>query len=277
MKHRLIRLTLLVVVLGALGFVGFKWTQRPDNAIFGPVFSHGPRTQRLIALTFDDGPNPPYTDAILTMLERNHIHATFFVVGAAVVAHRQTIAREAHDGDAIENHAWSHEHLLMESVAAVRRSLARTNAAIMSITGVRPRFMRPPFGQRDPWVLQAARREGLVPVLWSVPLAYDWENPPAALIASRILTHVHAGDIFVLHDGDRGVSGDRSQTVRAAALIVAVLKARGYTFVTVPELMRRSCRLPGGSHRYACALDHDARSARTGGALDRGPSRHEPQ
>ncbi len=240
--------------------------------LFGPLFTHGSRTQSVVALTFDDGPNPPYTTAILKILERAHVHATFFAVGRAVVAHPATIAREAHDGDAIEDHSWSHEHLILESPSAVRRSLRRTSTAIRRITGTTPTLMRPPFGQRDGWVLAAARREHLIPVLWSVPLAYDWESPPPTVIAERILSHVRSGDIIVLHDGNRGEPANRQASVRATAMIIAALKARGFTFVTVPDLMHRSCRPREESRPRGCAAGGDEQNARTVIAPDRGPS-----
>ena len=277
MIRRSIAVLLVVAVCAFLGFTAFKWSQRTDSTLFGPLFTHGSRTQPVVALTFDDGPNPPYTEAILTILERAHVHATFFVVGRAVVAHRKTIAREARDGDAIEDHSWSHEHLILESPSAVRRSLRRTSVAIHRITGTAPTLMRPPFGQRDGWVLAAAQREHLIPVLWSVPLAYDWESPPPTVIATRILSHVHSGDIIVLHDGNRGEPADRQASVRATALIIAALKARGFAFVTVPELMHRSCRQPEESRPRGCAADRDEQNARTAIAPDREPSHRAPK
>ncbi len=245
--------------------------------LLGPFFAHGARNERVVALTFDDGPNPPYTDKILTILEHDHVHATFFAVGRAVVAHPATIAREARDGDAIENHSWSHEHLILESPSSVRRSLRRTSDAIRRITGMAPTLMRPPFGQRDGWVLAAAFREHVIPVMWSVPLAYDWESPPPAVIAARILSHVRPGDIIVLHDGNRGEPANRQASVQATALIIAALKARGFAFVTVPDLMHRSCRQPEESRPRGCAADRDEQNARTAIAPDREPSRRAPK
>ncbi len=238
-----------VVVAAALAaalFFAYEYAEAPASQLFGATLVAGPAERHVVALTFDDGPNPPYTNEILRVLERERVSATFFVVGRAVAAYPSLVAREARDGDAIGNHSWSHGHLVVMTPAAVARSLQRTSDEIARATGERPTLMRPPFGKRDWIVLAQARRLGLVPVMWSVPLAGDWENPPATAIARRILRSVRNGAIIVLHDGNQGVvcsppqrTGvcDRRSTVEATALVIGRLKARGYRFVTVPELL----------------------------------------
>jgi peptidoglycan-N-acetylglucosamine deacetylase len=136
--------------------------------------------------------------------------------------------------------------ILMNS-AQVRESLQRTDDAIYDAAGVHTRIMRPPFGARDWLVLDQVRRLGYTPVMWSVPLPRDWEDPPATIIARRVLPLVQDGSIIVLHDGNRGivcanehVSGrlcDRENDIEATRIIVETLKREGYRFVTVPELL----------------------------------------
>ena len=114
--------------------------------------------------------------------------------------------------------------------------------------------MRPPFGARDWLVLDEVRKLGYTPVMWSVPLADDWEYPPPRVIASRVLRYVGDGAIITLHDGNRGIvcsrlraAGrlcDRSSDVEATRLIVESLKRRGYRFVTIPELLRMQSQEP---------------------------------
>jgi peptidoglycan/xylan/chitin deacetylase (PgdA/CDA1 family) len=240
--------TLLACALLALaGFWLYEISENPSNQLFGSTFVSGPADQRVVALTFDDGPNPPYTTAILDVLEREHVHATFFLVGRAVVAYPSIVRREVRDGDAIGNHSWSHTHLILMSPAQLSTSLARTDAAIYGATGVHTRIMRPPFGARDWLVLAQARRLGYTPVMWSVPLANDWEEPPPQTIADRIVPHVHDGAIIVLHDGNRGIvcangrapakTCDRHSEIEATQLIIERLRREGYRFVTVPELL----------------------------------------
>lgn len=236
---------LLMAALGAVA--GYELFEQPTNQIFGRTVTNGPSNERVVALTFDDGPNPPYTTRILEVLEKEHVHATFFLVGRAVAAYPETVRRELRDGDAIGNHTWEHHHLIMMRRTQVHTSLDRTDLAIYKATGERTRLMRPPFGARDWIVMQVARKLGYTVVMWSVPLARDWEYPPPNTIAQRILPHVSDGSIIVLHDGNRGQLCtkdklnphicDRSSDIEATKMIVERLKREGYRFVTIPELI----------------------------------------
>jgi peptidoglycan-N-acetylglucosamine deacetylase len=236
-----------LALLAALLFVGYEWAESPASQLFGKTLVSGPPDVHDVALTFDDGPNPPYTDEILRVLERERVHATFFVVGRAVEAYPATVRREVLDGDAIGNHTWNHAHLIVLDPAQIERSLERTDAAIEAAAGVHATLMRPPFGARDWLVLSESRRLGYTPVMWSVPLARDWNDPTAAVIARRILRYVHNGSILVLHDGNRGLlcardhlaphTCNRANVVGATQIIVETLKARGYRFVTIPQLL----------------------------------------
>jgi peptidoglycan/xylan/chitin deacetylase (PgdA/CDA1 family) len=239
-------------------FSAYEITENPSSQLFGKTVVSGPSDERIVALTYDDGPNPPYTSQILDVLEDEHVHATFFVVGRAAAAYPSILAREAHAGDAIGNHTWSHEHLIVMDPGQIRESLRRTDVAIFKATNAHTRIMRPPFGSRDWLVLDQARRMGYTPVMWSVPLANDWENPPPSVIANRILSHVRDGSIIVLHDGNRGLLCaqshlaahvcDRSNDIEATRLIVRELKREGYRFVTVPELLALKPAMRTASH-----------------------------
>jgi peptidoglycan/xylan/chitin deacetylase (PgdA/CDA1 family) len=243
----LIRWLLPLAVLAVVGFFAYETIESPDNQLFGKTLVSGPIDAKVVALTYDDGPNPPYTNAILDVLKREHVHATFFLVGEAVDAFPSVVQREAREGNALGNHTWEHEHLIVRSRAQVRESLLATDAAIYRAAGVHTHIMRPPYGGRDWLVLQEAQRLGYTPVMWSVPLARDWEYPPAAVIAARILKYVGDGSIIVLHDGNRGIicgrAGiarhvcDRHGDIAATQTIVQTLKHRGYRFVTIPELI----------------------------------------
>jgi len=236
----------LAVVAVAI-FAAYEMMEAPGNQVFGKTIVAGPSDQKVVALTFDDGPNPPYTDRILDVLAKEHVHATFFLVGRAVAAYPDVVRRELHDGNALGNHSWEHEHLIALTRTEVRSSLQRTDDAIFKATGTRTTIMRPPFGARDWFVLAVAQKMGYTPVMWSVPLVRDWENPPADVIAQRVLANVRDGSIVVLHDGNRGQLCtaqrlgarvcDRSSDIDATRLIVESLKKDGYRFVTVPQLM----------------------------------------
>jgi peptidoglycan/xylan/chitin deacetylase (PgdA/CDA1 family) len=242
------RLAVFVAILAAVAYEGYRVVESPGNQLFGKTLVSGPKNQRVVALTYDDGPNPPYTDELLSVLRAEGVHATFFVVGRAVAAYPNVVRREFLDGNAIGNHTWSHDHLVLYQKSGLRRTLERTDRAIFDATGAHTRIMRPPFGERDWLVLGEVRKLGYTPVMWSVPLANDWEYPPARVIAARVLRYVGDGAIIDLHDGNRGIvcarirsAGrlcDRSADVAASRLIIEALKRRGYRFVTIPELLR---------------------------------------
>ncbi len=243
-----IRGVVALAVLAAAAFQTYKILENPTSQLFGKTLVSGPKNQRIIALTYDDGPNPPYTNQILEVLRAEHVHATFFVVGRAVAAYPQIVREESGDGNAVGNHTWAHEHLLLDDGSSLRRTLVRTDRAIFAATGHHTRIMRPPFGARDWLVLDEVRKLGYTPVMWSVPLANDWENPPPRIIAARVLRYAGDGAIIALHDGNRGIICarvrtpgrlcDRSGDVEATRLIVEALKRQGYRFVTIPELLK---------------------------------------
>ncbi len=242
-----VRWGLVAAISAVLVFATYEVCENPSNQLFGKTIVSGPANERVVALTYDDGPNPPYTTQILNVLDREHVHATFFLVGQAVTAYPSVVRRELRDGDAIGNHTWQHDHMIVMTPGQLRKTLKRTDDAIYAATGVHTHIMRPPYGSRDWLVLDEARRLGYTPVMWSVPLARDWEYPPASVIAKRVLPYVRDGSIIVLHDGNRGLICsrakvnphlcDRSADIEATDLIVRELKREGYRFVTIPELL----------------------------------------
>jgi peptidoglycan/xylan/chitin deacetylase (PgdA/CDA1 family) len=246
-RRRSIRAALVVALVAAIGFALYEIAESPASQLFGRTIVSGPKNERIVALTYDDGPNPPYTDAILGVLEHERVRATFFVVGRAVAAYPGIVRRAYRDGDAIGNHTWSHGHLVLYDTAGLEETLQRTDAAIFAATGVHTRIVRPPYGGRDWLVLDEMRKLGYTPVMWSVPLPHDWEYPSASTIAARVLRYVGNGSIIDLHDGNRGILCareavpvhvcDRTGDVAATRLIVEALKRKGYRFVTIPELL----------------------------------------
>jgi peptidoglycan/xylan/chitin deacetylase (PgdA/CDA1 family) len=247
---RRILVPLVAVLAGAalLAFAGYELFEQPTNQLFGNTVTVGPSNERVVALTFDDGPNPPYTNRILDVLAKERVHATFFLVGRAVTAYPDVVRRELREGNAIGNHTWDHPHLIVMTRTQIHRSIMRTDAAIYSATGTHTKLMRPPFGARDWSVMQVAHKLGYTVVMWSVPLARDWEYPPPGVIAQRVVPRVRDGSIIVLHDGNRGqLCGprraaphvcDRSSDIEATKLIIEQLKREGFRFVTIPELIQ---------------------------------------
>jgi peptidoglycan-N-acetylglucosamine deacetylase len=233
---------LAALALLVAGFYGlYELIESPRSDAFQPVIAHG--AGHVVALTFDDGPTPGVTDRLLGVLEREHVPATFFVVGRAARRNPELLRRMRAGGDEIENHSETHPHLnALLSQRALDAEITNAGDAIAAATGAQPRYLRPPFGARNAAVLDAARRHGLRVVLWSAMLDETSPNAPPDELAQKLLRQVHDGAIVVLHDGDQG-RGDRGERAYEAALaprVIAALRAQGYDFVTVDQLIARS-------------------------------------
>jgi peptidoglycan/xylan/chitin deacetylase (PgdA/CDA1 family) len=181
-----------------------------------------------IALTFDDGPDPRWTPAVLDLLRRFHVQATFCLVGVHVAEHPELVRQIAAAGHRLCDHTWTHDGALTQrSAAIVRAELTRTYDAIVAAAAVRPRYFRAPGGAWNRVIVAEAGRLALRPLGWSVD-PRDWTRPPAAEITRRVLGNATAGSIVLLHDG----YGDRSATVTALRTILPTLVARHLTFTT---------------------------------------------
>jgi peptidoglycan/xylan/chitin deacetylase (PgdA/CDA1 family) len=186
----------------------------PSSELFGKTVRHTGDLSA-IALTFDDGPNPAVTPALLALLDRHEAKATFFLIGKWVNAAPALAKEIAARGHAIGNHTYDHPALTFQSRARIASELERCDQAIEAATGRRTVWMRPPFGFRSPLlggVLRQRASAGVV--MWSA-MARDW-SPQAPEKVIRRLRHIRGGDIVLLHDGDHRVpQGDRQHTVAA--------------------------------------------------------------
>ena len=221
----------------ATGLMVYEWLT-PRSWIYGPVFWHARTEERVVALTFDDGPCHPYTNGLMEVLAREGIQATFFMVGNNVVR-EPNLAAEVASGHAVGNHTFTHPHLTWSRRSTVREELARGQEAIHDATGAVPTIFRVPHGWYGPQVISGAQELGMRCVGWSV-MAWDWNKPPADTIQRRILHGAGPGGVTLLHDGqdtDAYPKADRSRTIAAVPHIIDTLRQDGYRFVTVPELM----------------------------------------
>lgn len=180
-----------------------------------------------VALTFDDGPHPEGTPAVLEVLARAGVRGTFFVIGEQVRRRPELVARAAAAGHAIALHGDRHRLQLRMSAAAVAEDLKRGVAAIEDATGATPAWHRPPFGIYSPGGLRAARAAGLAPLLWS-RWGKDWrKRTTPRRIAARATRSVIAGDVILLHDADFYSARDsHRRTVVALELITTELRRR---------------------------------------------------
>ncbi len=208
--------------------------------IFGRIFGRGRADEPIIALTFDDGPNEPYTSRLLDILHRADVRATFFVIGRNVVRAPEVVARMVHEGHEVGNHTFDHVVLPLATPGRVRAQIRRASDAIAGATGARPALFRAPHGWRNPWVDRVAREEGCRPVAWTLGV-WDTDRPGADVIRQRVARGLSNGCVVLLHDG-RGTeaSADASQLVAALPGILDDARARGFRFVTLGQLIDRA-------------------------------------
>jgi peptidoglycan-N-acetylglucosamine deacetylase len=190
-------------------------------------FSNGPRSRRVVALTFDDGPGP-YTSRMLDILKRNGVPGTFFVIGQQVAGGASVLRRALKEGSAIGNHTYSHANVSGGGLGQMRSS----QSTIRRVTGYTPCVFRPPYGANSSLLVGQARSLGLDTILWDVD-PRDWARPGSGAIYSNVVGNTRPGSIILSHDG----GGPREQTLAAYQSIIPALKRRGYRFATVPELL----------------------------------------
>jgi peptidoglycan/xylan/chitin deacetylase (PgdA/CDA1 family) len=186
--------------------------------------------KKLVALTYDDGPNPHFTPKFLDVLRRHNAKATFYVCGNMMKSNME-IARRIHaEGHELGNHTYSHPLLVKLSAEAVRDQLQRTNDLIRAANGNQPvRTMRPPYGGRNTTTDRVCRELGLRVILWDVD-TNDWRKRTSSQIAETVLKNVKPGSIVLFHDR-------LQNSLDAQEEILRTLKQRGYAFVTVDQLL----------------------------------------
>jgi peptidoglycan/xylan/chitin deacetylase (PgdA/CDA1 family) len=213
----------------------------PWSNAFGSTHWTGAGQDRVVALTFDDGPNEPYTSRVLSILKREHVRATFFLIGTRVRREPTVAARIVGEGHAVGNHSDSHPFALaLEATDRIQSEIDRAETTIHQATGVYPHLFRPPQGLRSPWLMDVARRDSLDTVTWD-DSAVDWDPLTPRQLSDRVVAGAHPGAIILLHDGLNLTPGiDRSVVVDGLASVIDRLRAKGYRFVTVPELLREA-------------------------------------
>jgi peptidoglycan/xylan/chitin deacetylase (PgdA/CDA1 family) len=232
------------LVAGAVGAfsvaaAGFQ-SMAPTGQWFGQTFVGLPRGSKKLALTYDDGPNDPYTLRLLEVLARHGVKATFFMIGRYVQQHPEIAQEVARAGHVIGNHTFTHPNLILASALQTRVQFEQCEAALRVAVGQHSNLFRPPFGGRRPVTLRVARSLGLAPVMWNVT-GWDWNAPSAEYIERRVRKQIRGGDVILLHDGGHQRMGvDRSNTVTATDNLLTNCRAESYEFVTVPEMMEES-------------------------------------
>jgi peptidoglycan/xylan/chitin deacetylase (PgdA/CDA1 family) len=224
----------VAVVTAVAGY----WTMMsPYSQLLGPFPHHAHTTERVIALTFDDGPNEPYTSQIADLLALAGIRATFFQVGQCVERFPGVTARLFRDGHVIGNHSHSHRVTRCLGAHAQRAETLAAQNTITAVIGRAPALYRPPWLIRTPTLPAVLHRNGLSPVSGEFCHAFEVMQPPPSWIARRALAKARPGAILIFHDGFNAKGGHRANTVAAVRIVITELTRGGYRFVTVDDLL----------------------------------------
>jgi peptidoglycan-N-acetylglucosamine deacetylase len=227
----------------------------PRAQLFGKTVCRT-NSPRKLAITFDDGPNPAITPKLLDLLDRHSAKTTFFLIGRYVRECPELVKETVARGHMVGNHTETHPNLLRLSPTQVRVELRLCHDAIRTVLGGPPKWFRPPFGMRNPWVIPAARELGYRTAMWNL-IPGDWREKSAEWLISRMQRiEQHArhklassssaadgshgtGDIVCLHDGShRGLNGDRIHTLAALEHWLPRWRDLGLEFVTIDEAVR---------------------------------------
>ena len=208
------------------------WQGRDHYDAQNALLQEGDPTVKEVALTFDDGPDPRYGPAIAAILTQKHVPATFFLVGMRVKEHPEVVRLLARDGFELANHTYNHQDLPALKPHEIANELRLCDGDIFAATGQHTTLMRPPGVQYNDKVLNVAKSLGYVTVSWTVG-AHDYEpDTTAAFITERVLDRTAPGAIILLHQ-------DTPSTMAALPAIIDTLRAQGYTFVTVGQMLDR--------------------------------------
>ena len=234
--HRAGRLLGSLAGGSALLGAGYWLCMSPFSQTLGAFPYRGGTRDKVVALTFDDGPNEPYTSQLADFLDERGIKATFFQVGRAVLRHPEVTRQLAASGHVIGNHGFTHEFTNYLRPGTLAVDVRKGQQALIS-AGVRPALYRPPWLLRIPALGGIQRQHGLQVVSGEFCHPLEVFQPRPSLIADGALGKIQPGSIIIFHDGFDGHPGNRASTVAAAKRVVDRLSADGYQFTTVDRLL----------------------------------------
>jgi len=230
-------IVLFVLFVAGVLFLGSVFL--PCFSLNDSVICHGPRSEKIIALTFDDGPNEPYTSRVLDLLEARKIPATFFLVGKNVERYPDVVHRMLREGYPVGNHTWDHRPLIWMGPEEIRGEVEKWEEAMASTGLPLPslKLFRAPHGWKTPFVSRVLHDKGYRLVGWSRGV-WDSDQPGTAVLFRRLTRGIGSGDIILLHDGGEARAGiDRSQTVEVLPEIIDHYQSLGFRFVSLQEVL----------------------------------------
>ncbi len=209
------------------------FTSAAMAAATGEPIRHVKTTEKVIALTFDDGPDKPYTEQILGVLDKHNVKGTFFVLGGNAKANPDLIKKIMSDGHDLGNHTWAHSKMKGRTVEAMKQDIQSVDTVLRNLGYKGEITFRPPFGITSPNLKTALQELDKRMVVFTF-LPQDWTKISAQQIYNNVMKEMKPGLIITLHDG----GNRRENTVKATDMLITDLQKQGYRFVTVSELLK---------------------------------------
>ncbi len=242
LKKSIIISTIIFFIVSSFFIVFFKFFQSrevyKDRDFWektGNIVWEVNTENKLVALTFDDGPSPTYTEKILDLLAMYDAHATFFVIGSQAEKYPEIIKREVKEGHELGNHTYKHQEVNQTSEEDLIKDLKQAHQVIRQITGQEMKVFRPTSGYYDGTIVAAAKSLDYTVIIWTWNQdSRDWTQQDGISIAHRLTRIINPGSIILFHDQ----GGNRSNTIKALHVLLPVLAEKGYRFVTVSTLLK---------------------------------------
>ncbi len=229
-----ISVVLLIIIAILWGF--WQMSKSRNFQVAGQLISHVQNADSLIALTFDDGPTPEYTDEVLAILEKYDVPATFFVTGRETETNLQEAQKIVQAGHQLGNHSYSHQQMILKNYDFLKNEIERTDQAIKDAGYQGEIYFRPPYCKKLfllPWVLSQRNQ---ISVTWNIePESIADVRDSAQKIATHVEQKVKSGSIILLHV----MYDSREESRKSLPIIIENLKQKGYKFVTINELLRQ--------------------------------------
>jgi|LSQX01.1.fsa_nt_gb peptidoglycan/xylan/chitin deacetylase (PgdA/CDA1 family) len=224
-------LLVLIIIFLIYCFLPSYWARNHSKK----VLRKGSAQKKVIALTFDDGPNPNYTPKLLDILREHQVPATFFIMGKQAQRYPDIVKHINEEGHTLGLHSYRHSHAWLMSPITTIRDMNQTYNILKDILGKAPNWYRPPWGTFNILSMFAARRLNLNVAYWSIE-AQDWaKDTTVEHIYNTVINKIHPGAIIVLHD-NQGAPGAPERTLKALPTIINTLKGQGFRFVSLDEM-----------------------------------------
>jgi peptidoglycan/xylan/chitin deacetylase (PgdA/CDA1 family) len=224
----------LVLLIGVILFLTTHLL--PCFSLFHPILCRAEGSEKILALSFDDGPNEPYTSQILDILKQEGIPATFFLVGENVSRYPEVVRRIQAEGHQIGNHSFTHTPVIFMSPDEIRDEIQKWESTLPVALNSDGKIFRAPRGWKSPFLNQVLADKGYRLIGWTRGV-WDTDQPGSEVLFQRLTQDIGPGEIILLHDGGNNLAGvDRSDLVAVLPRVLQHYRAQGFRFVKISDI-----------------------------------------